>query len=64
MKLMLPDVCLATNYPDLCQIYDIGTTINGRKILFAKISDNVSLHEAEPEVQYSAIFMEMRPVAI
>ena len=44
----------ASNYPNLCQIYDIGTTVNGRKILFAKISDNVSLHEAEPEVQYSA----------
>lgn len=43
-----------TNYPNLCQIIDAGTTVNGRKILFAKISDNVSQHEAEPEVVYSS----------
>jgi hypothetical protein len=41
-----------TNYPTLCQIIDAGTTVGGRKILFAKISDNISVHEAEPEVQY------------
>ena len=40
------------NYPSLCQIIDAGTTLGGRKILFAKISDNISVHEAEPEVQY------------
>ncbi|MDD4309379.1 MAG: M14 family zinc carboxypeptidase [Candidatus Cloacimonetes bacterium] len=44
----------ATNYPNLCQIVDTGTTVNGRKVLFAKISDNVSTHEAEPEVMYSS----------
>jgi len=43
----------ATNYPNLCQIVDAGTTVNGRKILFAKISDNVTIHEAEPEVMYT-----------
>ncbi|MDY0152288.1 MAG: M14 family zinc carboxypeptidase [Candidatus Cloacimonas sp.] len=43
----------ATNYPNLCQIVDTGTTVNGRKVLFAKISDNVSTHEAEPEVMYT-----------
>lgn len=41
-----------TNYPALCQIIDAGNTVNGRKILFAKISDNVSQREAEPQVQY------------
>lgn len=41
-----------TAYPNLCQIVDAGTTVGGRKILFAKISDNISVHEAEPEVQY------------
>lgn len=44
----------ATNYPNLCQIVDAGTTVNGRKILFAKISDNISTHEAEPEVLYTS----------
>ena len=37
-----------TNYPNLCQIIDAGTTVGGRKILFAKISDNVATHEKEP----------------
>jgi hypothetical protein len=43
-----------TNYPNLCQIIDAGTTVAGRKILFAKISDNIYQHEAEPEVMYSS----------
>jgi hypothetical protein len=43
----------ASNYPSLCQIVDAGNTVNGRKILFARISDNVGTHEAEPEVMYS-----------
>jgi len=42
----------ATTYPNLCRIEEIGTTLQGRKILVAKISDNVSSHEAEPEVWY------------
>ncbi len=44
----------ASSYPNLCQIVDAGTTVNGRQILFAKISDNVSTHEAEPEVLYTS----------
>lgn len=44
----------ATTYPNLCQIVDAGTTPGGRHILFAKISDNIATHEAEPEVQYSS----------
>ncbi|PKN71784.1 MAG: zinc carboxypeptidase [Candidatus Cloacimonetes bacterium HGW-Cloacimonetes-3] len=43
----------ATSYPNLCQIVDTGTTVNGRKVLFAKISDNVATDEAEPEVMYT-----------
>lgn len=39
----------ATNYPDLCQLVEIGTSVNGRKLLAVKISDNVSSDEAEPE---------------
>lgn len=44
----------ASNYPDLCQIYDVGTTVQGRKILFAKISDNVTANENEPEVMFTS----------
>lgn len=43
-----------TNYPTLCRIVDAGTTIQGRKILFAVISDNVNQREQEPRTQYSS----------
>lgn len=43
-----------TNYPFLCRIIDAGTTVDGRKILFAKISDNVDAHEPEPRFMYSS----------
>lgn len=41
-------------YPDLCQIQTITTLPSGRKILVAKISDNVSIDEAEPEFLYTS----------
>jgi hypothetical protein len=44
----------ATNYPNLCTIVNFGTTVNGRQLLYAKISDNVNTEEDEPEVQYSS----------
>ena len=42
------------DYPDLCEIENIGTTVNGRELLFAKISDNVHSNEDEPEFMYTA----------
>ena len=42
------------DYPGLCEIVDIGNTVEGRDLLFAKISDNVSVEEDEPEVMYTA----------
>jgi len=44
----------ATEYPGLCQIVDAGTTVNGRKILFARISDNVQIREDEPRLMYTS----------
>lgn len=44
----------ATNYPNLCQIQNIGTTVQGRQMLIARISDNVATEEAEPEVLYTS----------
>ncbi len=41
-----------TDYPDLCIIVEIGESVNGRKLLFAQISDNVNSVEAEPEFMY------------
>jgi len=42
------------NYPGLCRIVDGGLTVQGRKILFAVISDNVNQKEAEPQFMYTS----------
>jgi len=42
------------DYPDLCIVENIGSSIEGRDILFAKISDNVNIDEDEPEFMYTA----------
>jgi len=44
----------ASQYPALCKIVNAGTTVQGRAILFAVISDNVTTPEAEPQFQYSS----------
>lgn len=44
----------AANYPNLCQIVNVGTTVSGRSILMARISDNVSVEEKEPEVLFTS----------
>lgn len=41
------------DYPGLCEIVNIGTSEDGRVLLFAKISDNVGTEENEPEVMYT-----------
>ncbi len=43
-----------STYPSLCKIYEMGTSGQGRKLLCAKISDNVLTDEAEPEFNYTA----------
>ena len=43
-----------SDYPGLCRIVDAGSTVQGRKILFAVISDNVNQHEAEPQFMYTS----------
>lgn len=43
-----------TNYPQICKIIDAGNTVQGRKILFAKISDNVEQREPEPQFMYTS----------
>lgn len=44
----------ATKYPDLCKLIEFGKSIEGRKLLAVKISDNVNEKEAEPEVFYTS----------
>jgi len=44
----------ATDYPNLCQTVNIGTSVDGRQLIGIKISDNVTQHEAEPEYFYTS----------
>lgn len=43
-----------TNYPGICRTYNVGTSVQGRELLYVKISDNVDVEEAEPEVMYTS----------
>ncbi|HZK07339.1 MAG TPA: M14 family zinc carboxypeptidase [Bacteroidales bacterium] len=43
----------AIEYPDLCQVFSIGQTTQGRQLMVAKISDNVGTREAEPQFLYT-----------
>lgn len=38
-----------TDYPELCETLNFGTTTNGRELLACKISKNVGEREAEPQ---------------
>lgn len=46
---------LAINYPGIVSLFSIGTSHEGRTIYCVKISDNVAVDEAEPEVLYTAL---------
>ncbi len=43
-----------TDYPGICEIINIGQSTNGRDLLYAKLSDNVSTPEAEPRFNYTS----------
>lgn len=45
---------LASEYPLLCRLDTIGTSIRGKLVMALKISDNCSQNETEPEVFYSS----------
>jgi hypothetical protein len=44
----------ASDYPSLCQVFSIGTSIQGREIMFVKISDNPGISEKEPQFLYTS----------
>ncbi|MCW9098402.1 MAG: M14 family zinc carboxypeptidase [Ignavibacteriaceae bacterium] len=44
----------AANYPSICKLIDAGNTVQGRKILLVKISDNVNISEDEPQFLYTS----------
>ena len=41
-----------TNYPSMCRRYDLGPTVQGRRIWALCLTDDVDLEEDEPEVKY------------
>jgi len=43
----------ATDYPEICQVFSIGQSVDGRELLVAKLSDNIDTKEAEPQFFYS-----------
>jgi hypothetical protein len=43
-----------SEYPNLCKIVDIGTSVKGRKLLFAKISTNVNSNSNKAKVMYTS----------
>jgi len=44
----------ATDHPTICEVTNIGNSVNGREILVAKISDNIDQEENEPEFFYTS----------
>ncbi|SNR41301.1 Por secretion system C-terminal sorting domain-containing protein [Lutibacter agarilyticus] len=45
----------AANHPAICELVDIGGTVQGdKRLLFIKLSDNVSTREVEPRVMYTS----------
>jgi hypothetical protein len=45
---------IAADHPSLCHLDSIGASFQGRGLWFMKISDNVNVEEAEPEIKYIA----------
>ena len=46
---------VAAAHPDIVELFDIGTSSEGRTIWAAKVSDNVRTDEAEPEVLFDGL---------
>ncbi len=43
----------AANHPDICEVFSIGQSEEGRELMMAKISDNVGTRENEPQFLYT-----------
>lgn len=43
----------AVDYPEICEVFSIGDSEEGRELKFVKISDNVGTREAEPQFLYT-----------
>jgi hypothetical protein len=45
---------LETDFPDLCEVFSIGSTYEEREIYVIRITDNIGQREEEPEFLYSS----------
>lgn len=43
-----------SNFPEICDVYSIGQSVQGRELLVARISDNMGIDENEPEFFYTS----------
>jgi len=43
-----------TDYPDLCEVVNIGTLDSGRELLFIHINDSLGVDQNEPEFMYTS----------
>lgn len=53
---------MASQYPELCQVHQYGSSVQNRPLYVLKISDNVSQNEAEPEVKLIASIHGDEPI--
>lgn len=44
----------AADNPSIAQLVNIGSSVNGKDLLFIKLSDNVTTHEQEPRLLYTS----------
>ncbi|QTA93843.1 Peptidase M14 domain-containing protein [Desulfonema magnum] len=51
-----------TAHPDICRLYNIGNSEQGRELWFMKITDNPDIEEDEPEVKYISTMHGDEPV--
>ncbi len=51
-------------HPAICELYNIGNSVQGRELWFMKISDNVSVEEDEPEFKYISTMHGDEPVGM
>lgn len=51
-------------HPDICRLYNIGYSNEGRELWFMKISDNVDTEEDEPEFRYISAMHGDEPVGM
>ncbi len=53
---MVADIqAVAGAHPDIVDLFSIGTSYKGRQLWAAKVSDNVAVDEAEPEVLFDGL---------